>query len=49
MRARIDRAQYLKAPEVTRRNTRVHFIRPLKEADHREVGYGLLSRRRICG
>ena len=33
--------QYLKAPEVTRRNTRVHFIQPLKERLVREVGYGL--------
>ena len=33
---------YLKAPEVTRRNTRVHFIQPLKERIVREVGYGLL-------
>jgi len=32
---------YLKAPEVTRRNTRVHFIQPLKERIVREVGYGL--------
>jgi enoyl-CoA hydratase/carnithine racemase len=32
---------YLKAPEVTRRNTRVHFIHPLKESIVREVGYGL--------
>jgi enoyl-CoA hydratase/carnithine racemase len=32
---------YLKAPEVTRRNTRAHFIRPLKERIVREVGYGL--------
>jgi enoyl-CoA hydratase/carnithine racemase len=32
---------YLKAPEVTRRNTRVHFIYPLKERIVREVGYGL--------
>jgi enoyl-CoA hydratase/carnithine racemase len=43
----LDRARelaelYLKAPEVTRRNTRVHFIRPLKERIVREVGYGLL-------
>src|SRR6476646_7238202 len=42
----LDRAQelaelYLKAPEVTRRNTRVHFIQPLKERIVREVGYGL--------
>jgi enoyl-CoA hydratase/carnithine racemase len=34
-------ALYLKAPEVTRRNTRVHFIHPLKERIVREVGYGL--------
>jgi enoyl-CoA hydratase/carnithine racemase len=34
-------AQYLKVPEVTRRNTRVHFIHPLKERLVREVGYGL--------
>src|SRR5438132_1863129 len=33
---------YLKAPEVTRRNTRVHFMQPLKERIVREVGYGLL-------
>ena len=32
---------YLKAPEVTRRNTRIHFIQPLKERILREVGYGL--------
>ena len=32
---------YLKAPELTRRNTRVHFIQPLKERIVREVGYGL--------
>jgi hypothetical protein len=31
----------LKAPEATRRNTRVHFIQPLKERIVREVGYGL--------
>jgi hypothetical protein len=34
-------AQYLEVPEVTRRNTRVHFIRPLKERIVHEVGYGL--------
>lgn len=33
--------QYLKQPEVTRRNTRIHFIQPLKERIVREVGYGL--------
>jgi hypothetical protein len=32
---------YLKAPEVTRRNTSAHFIQPLKERIVREVGYGL--------
>jgi hypothetical protein len=32
---------YLKAPEVARSNTRVHFIQPLKERIVREVGYGL--------
>ena len=32
---------YLKVPEVTRRNTRMHFIHPLKERIVREVGYGL--------
>jgi enoyl-CoA hydratase/carnithine racemase len=34
-------ALILKAPEVTRRDTRIHFIRPLKERLVREVGYGL--------
>jgi enoyl-CoA hydratase/carnithine racemase len=32
---------YLQAPEVTRRDTRIHFIQPLKERIVREVGYGL--------
>src|ERR1700761_691070 len=32
---------YLRAPEVTRRNTRIHFIQPLKERVVREAGYGL--------
>jgi enoyl-CoA hydratase/carnithine racemase len=32
---------YLKAPIVTRRNTRAHFIQPLKEKIVHEVGYGL--------
>ena len=40
-RARELAALYLKAPEVTRRNTRVHFIHPLKERLVREVGHGL--------
>ena len=40
-RARELAELYLKAPEVTRRATRVHFIWPLKERIVREVGYGL--------
>ncbi len=40
-RARELASHYLKAPEVTRRNTRAHFIQPLKERIVREVGYGL--------
>ena len=40
-RARELAALYLKAPEVTRRDTRVHFIQPLKERIVRELGYGL--------
>src|SRR5437867_7590155 len=40
-RARELASVYLKAPELTRRNTRVHFIQPLKERIVREVGYGL--------
>src|SRR5260221_8172616 len=40
-RARGLAALYLKAPEVTRRNARVHFMQPLKERIVREVGYGL--------
>jgi enoyl-CoA hydratase/carnithine racemase len=39
-RARELAALYLKA-EVTRRDTRIHFIQPLKERIVREVGYGL--------
>jgi enoyl-CoA hydratase/carnithine racemase len=41
VRARELALLYLKAPEVTRRNTRAHFIQPLKERIVREVGYGL--------
>jgi enoyl-CoA hydratase/carnithine racemase len=41
VRARELASLYLKAPEVTRRNTRAHFIQPLKERIVREVGYGL--------
>jgi hypothetical protein len=40
-RARELAVLYLKAPEVARRNTRVHFVQPLKERIVREVGYGL--------
>src|SRR5215813_8534974 len=40
-RARELASAYLKVPEVTRRNTRMHFIQPLKERIVREVGYGL--------
>jgi hypothetical protein len=40
-RARELATLYLKAPEVTRRDTRVHFIQPLKDRIVREVGYGL--------
>ena len=40
-RARELAALYLEAPEVTRRDTRVHFIQALKERIVREVGYGL--------
>jgi enoyl-CoA hydratase/carnithine racemase len=40
-RARELAGLYLRAPEVTRRNTRAHFIRPLKERIVREAGYGL--------
>jgi enoyl-CoA hydratase/carnithine racemase len=40
-RARELASLYLNAPEVTRRNTRAHFIQPLKERIVREVGYGL--------
>jgi len=40
-RARELASTFLLKPEVTRRNTRVHFIQPLKERIVREVGYGL--------
>lgn len=40
-RARALAAIYLKQPEVTRRNSRIHFIQTLKERIVREVGYGL--------
>ena len=40
-RANALAAEWLKAPEVTRRNTRIHFVQPLKERIIRETGYGL--------
>jgi enoyl-CoA hydratase/carnithine racemase len=40
-RAKELAALYLKAPEVTRRNTRAHFAQPLKERIVHEVGDGL--------
>jgi enoyl-CoA hydratase/carnithine racemase len=41
-RAREMAAQWIKGrPELTLRNTRIHFIQPLKERLMREVGYGL--------
>lgn len=40
-RARELARVYLAAPETTRRNTRIHFIQPLKERLVRETGYGL--------
>jgi len=43
-RARELAELYLKAPELTRPNTRVDFIRPLKRIV-REVGYGLVAQR----
>jgi enoyl-CoA hydratase/carnithine racemase len=40
-RAKELAALYLKQPELTRRNTRIHFAQPLKERIVKEVGYGL--------
>jgi enoyl-CoA hydratase/carnithine racemase len=40
-RAREIADLYLEQPEVTRRNTRIHFVQPLTERIVREVGYGL--------
>lgn len=40
-RAKELAALYLKQPETTRRNTRIHFVQPLKERFVRELGYGL--------
>jgi enoyl-CoA hydratase/carnithine racemase len=41
-RAQALAATWLRVPELTRRNTRIHFIQPLKERIVRETGYGLL-------
>jgi enoyl-CoA hydratase/carnithine racemase len=40
-RAQVLASGWLQAPEVTRRNTRIHFVQPLKERLTRETGYGL--------
>jgi len=40
-RAQAIAASWLTRPAVTRRNTRIHFIQPIKERIIREVGYGL--------
>ncbi len=40
-RAREIAQSLLARPEVTRRNTRIHFMQPIKERPVREVGYGL--------
>ena len=43
VRARALASEYLKAPEVTRRYTRIHFIQPLKARIVAETGYGLTA------
>lgn len=40
-RAREIAQRYLEKTDVTRRNTRIHFMQPIKERIVREVGYGL--------
>jgi enoyl-CoA hydratase/carnithine racemase len=47
-RARELASLYMKAPEVTRRNTRAHFIQPLKERIVRESWLRPIARRRLC-
>jgi len=42
-RAQVLAADYLKAPEVARRYTRIHFIQPLKARIVMETGYGLAA------
>jgi len=46
-RARELAELYLKAPEVTRRNTRVHFMQPLKERIVRESWLRTVARRSV--
>lgn len=41
VRAKEIARSWLTRPAVTRRNTRIHFIQPIKERLVREVGYGL--------
>jgi enoyl-CoA hydratase/carnithine racemase len=41
LRAREIATSYLTRTDVTRRNTRIHFIQPIKERIIKEVGYGL--------
>ena len=48
-RARELAELYLKAPEVTRRNTRVHFIQPLKGAHRARSWLWIVARRSIGG
>ena len=40
-KARSLAATCLKQPETARRNSRIHFVQPLKQRIVREVGYGL--------
>jgi hypothetical protein len=40
-RAREIARLFLTKPDVARRNTRIHFVQPIKERLIREVGYGL--------
>ena len=49
IRAKELAERYLKAPEVTRRNTRVHFMQPLKERLVLGSGLRTVTRRGIGG
>ena len=40
-RARVIARRWLTRTDVARRNTRIHFIQPIKERIVKEVGYGL--------